>query len=119
MVSKRPAASATFSFVPTPSVDDTRTGVAVAGRHRHEAAEAADVAEHLGPVGGADVAGEARHGLVGGVEVDAGVAVACRSPLEDGLRQRERHGDRVVAGEAGVAEAGAAARRWRRRGGRG
>ena len=66
--------------------------LAVAGGKRHEAAEAADVRQHLGPVRRADVAGEAGDGLVGGVEVDAGSGVTAGSgrspPLSHGPRAR-------------------------------
>ena len=68
------SASATFSLVPTPSVDDTSTGLAVAGRDGDQAAEAADVGEHLGPVRGADSGADAPDDLVAGLDVDAGGA---------------------------------------------
>ena len=37
---------ASFSFVPTPSADATRTGAVAIRRHLEEAAEAANLGEH-------------------------------------------------------------------------
>ena len=149
MVSKRPAAWATSALVPTPSVDDTSTGLAVAGGvEAEQAAEPADVADDLGPEGRADLGLDALDRLLAGGDADAGRLVglahqAVRSPLRvpasavgrqsasssdssghavaaargspTRLRRPrarpwcrlDRHLDRVVAGEAGVAEAGA------------
>ena len=51
IVSNRPSAAAIAVFVPTPSVDDTSTRLAVAGRDRERAAEPAEPAERP-PAGG-------------------------------------------------------------------
>ena len=58
--------------------------VVVPAGHGHQAAEATDVAEDLGAVGGSHVAGDPVHRLVGGVEVDAGgpVPIAHRSSTD-------------------------------------
>ena len=76
IVSWRPVSIASRSLVPTPSVPETRTGLAVpVQRHLDQRAEAADAAEHLAAHralhGGLDALDE----LVARVDVDAGVAI--------------------------------------------
>ena len=90
-------------FVPTPSVDDDEQRVAVPQpAEREEPAEAADVADHLGPERRAHVRLDQLDRLLAGRDVDAGVgvrerlvAVGCsrRSP-----RRRERRLTRRAPG---------------------
>ena len=76
-VSWRPISIATLSFVPTPSVEATRTGSLVVREVRpEEAAEAPDVAEHARREGRADGGLGAREGGGLRVDVDAGFGVA-------------------------------------------
>ena len=107
-----------------------RVAVAVAGEGE-QPAEAADVADDLGPERRADVVLDALDRLLAGRDVDAGAAGRSRPTLDalgqparararssspggravgsssTALRRPDRDLDRVVAGEAGVAEPGA------------
>ena len=73
----RPSRAASSTFVPTPSVEATRTGSSSRqrGLGAERAAEAADAAEHRGAVGALDARLELGDGPVALVDVDAGRGV--------------------------------------------
>ena len=124
-VSWRPAAKATLSLVPTPSVPETSTGSRyLPGVEREEPAEAADAGQHLGAERRAGVGLDALDERVALVDVHARVAVGERhgAPYRDGAAAASRSGPRG-GGEGprvarGLAEAGwgGGAARERRRG---
>ena len=76
MVSKRPVAWAMSALVPTPSVDGHQHRPAVAVlRELEQATEPADVADDLGPEGGADLVLDALDRLLARGDVDSGAFV--------------------------------------------
>ena len=86
MVSNWPTAWATSALVPTPSVDETSTGLLVAGGVEGEqAAEAADVADDLGPEGGAHLGLDAVDRFLAGADADARALVGLAHVLLDRL----------------------------------
>ena len=144
MVSRRPSCRAISVLVPTPSVAHTSTGSRMPGGDRdgrRKAAQPAEQVRHRGPPPPrrpASSAADQLDGTVARLHVDAGIRVRAASPavlrchgpaVSPGLpaaRPRARtcgsrvvrHGHRVVAVEAGEAEAVARqvdARRARRR----
>ena len=84
MVSWRSSATASLSFVPTPSMLDTSTGSRMPLKFGAEQpAEAARLAEHFRPVRGGERAAEAALEPVAEVDIDAraGVGFLCGGHL--------------------------------------
>ena len=76
IVSCRPVMNATFSFVPTPSALDTSTGSRQSTAIQTEqAAERSDLRQDAGRERGARQRFDSPHGLVAGVDVDAGLSI--------------------------------------------
>ena len=76
IVSCRFISTATLIFVPTPSMLATSTGSFMLGKAAlKKPAEAADFAQHLGPMRGLHDRAEARLDLVSKVNVDSGAGV--------------------------------------------